>query len=325
MSKFCLGCGILLQDVDENMDGYVSYSENDLCMRCFRLRNYGENRKINRDNKDFLNIIDNISGNDLVIYVSSLLTLNLDFIYKFKNVILVLTKRDIIPKSVRDEKIINYVTSRYNIDDLVIVSSYKKYNLDRLYNLISLRANNRDIYFVGSTNSGKSSLINALINSYGDKNSSITTSYYPSTTLSIVNVQLGNLCIKDTPGLIVSNSIINYLNNKDIKMINSSKEIKPITFQVTGRGSILVGDLFRIVYDCCGRSSLTFYMSNNLNIRNCSLNNNIMLDCNYIEYDVKDNSDIVFDDLGFIKITNGIKIIIYSKYIINVRIRDNMI
>ena len=36
---------------------------------------------------------------------------------------------------------------------------------------------------------------------------------------------------------------------KNIKKLNSKKEIKPITFQIKGKGSILVDDLFRIDYD----------------------------------------------------------------------------
>ena len=105
MSK-CVGCGVLLQNIDRNKDGYVSSLEHKICERCFVIKNYGQNKVISKTNVDYMEKLDKIKEDDLVVYVSSLLTLNLDLINKFKNVILVLTKRDILPKSVKNEKII---------------------------------------------------------------------------------------------------------------------------------------------------------------------------------------------------------------------------
>ena len=134
MINKCIGCGIELQDVNKDIDGYVSKNDYRLCERCFKIKNYGQNKVVVSNNDDYLKIFDKITDNDLVVYVSSLLTLNLDYINKFKNVILVLTKRDILPKSVKNEKIVNYVSNRYGIKDVVIVSAFKKINLDCLYN-----------------------------------------------------------------------------------------------------------------------------------------------------------------------------------------------
>ena len=40
--KKCLGCGILLQDENILQEGYTTSLENDICQRCFRMKNYGE-------------------------------------------------------------------------------------------------------------------------------------------------------------------------------------------------------------------------------------------------------------------------------------------
>ena len=289
------------------------------------IKNYGRSKDINKSNVDYMKIINNIKGNDLVVYVSSILTVNLDYLDRFKNVILVLTKRDIIPKSVKDMKIITYLKNRYkNIIDIVIVSAYKKYNLDILYNDLLEYGKNKKIYFVGITNSGKSSLINEMIKSYNGTNGMITTSNYPSTTLGIVEVKIGELVISDTPGLIVRYSIVNYLDNKDIKMINSKKEIKPVTFQIKGSGVILINDILRVEYET-DISSMTFYMSNNLTIKSISKNNPRLNDSEYIELDISDNQDIVIEDVGFIKCTNKLKARILYRDKISVRIRDNLI
>ena len=321
----CIGCGILLQDYDKNLDGYISNNDHRFCERCFKIKNYGQNKQVVSTNDDYLKIFDNINDDDLVVYVSSLLTLNLDYVKRFKNLILVLTKRDIMPKSIKNDKIINYVSNKYGIKNILIVSAFKKLNLDCLYNKMEKMGKGKKIYFVGSTNSGKSTLINEMIKSYNGYDGEITMSSFPSTTLDTIDVKIGDLSVVDTPGIVCCDSIINYLDLKNIKKLNSKKEIKPITFQVKGKGSILVDELFRIDYDT-DISSMTFYVANSLKVDKISLNNNNrMLDYNNIEYNLDRDKDIVIEDVGFIKMTNPVKVKIYYKDKIDVRVRDNLI
>ena len=268
--------------------------------------------------------MDKITDNDLVVYVSSLLTLNLDYVNKFKNVILVLTKRDILPKSVKNEKIVNYVSNRYGIKDIVIVSAFKKINLDCLYNKMFKLGKNKKIYFVGSTNSGKSTLINEMIKSYNGSDGEITMSSFPSTTLSTIDVKIGELSVVDTPGIVCEDSIINYLDLKSIKNLNSKKEIKPVTFQIKGKGSILLDDVCRIDYDT-DISSMTFYVSNSLKVDRISLNNPRMFDCSSINMRINKDNDLVIEDVGFVKFTNSVDVRVYYKDSINLRVRDNLI
>ena len=40
--RHCKGCGILLQDENILLPGYTTDLDNDVCQRCFRIKNYGE-------------------------------------------------------------------------------------------------------------------------------------------------------------------------------------------------------------------------------------------------------------------------------------------
>ena len=324
MEKYCIGCGIKLQDESKSIDGYVENIDYDICERCFKIKNYGEYKDSSKTNIDFLNIVNNIPKESLVVYVSSLLTLNLEYLNKFKNVILVLTKRDILPKSVNDNKIIDYVKNRNNFLDIEVISSFKNYNIDSLFNKINKYKNNKDVYIVGNTNSGKSTLINTLIKNYSELHNNITTSMYPSTTLSSIKINLNdNLSIIDTPGIINEGSIINYSNNKVIKRITPKKEIKPITFQLHGTGILLVDDLIRIEYDT--ESSATFYFANGIKVKKINKLRTELINGYKKEFNLDNDKDIVIEDLGFIKFTKKANIIIKTENKLNVYERDNLI
>ena len=326
MTKKCIGCGIELQNNNKNLPGYNDNLEKNICERCFKLSNYGEYQKVSLTNDDYLKILNNINNNNLVIYVTDILDLNLDNINKFNKVLLVITKRDTLPKSIKDEKIINYIKQRYpNILDITIISSIHNYNLDELYNKILKYNNKKEIYVVGATNSGKSTLINKLIKNYSSNNTKITTSMYPSTTLDKIIIKLDDFTIIDTPGLITQNSIVNYLNKEDLKKIISKKEIKPKTCQISGKGSIVIDKFIRIDYNTKEKNSMVIYMSNNLNIRFNSLNNNNLTNLSLKEIPLDNNKDIVIEGLGFIKFTKQLKLKIYLPEEINIKIRDNLI
>ena len=319
----CIGCGSILQDTDKNKDGYVLDINDKLCQRCFRIRYYNEYKNTIIDNNDYLKILDSINNDDLVVYVTSLLDIRLDYIDSFKNVIVVLTKRDILPKSVKDEKLIKYIKSRYNPLEVIVVSSVKNYNIDYLFDTLRQYKKN-NIYVVGTTNGGKSTLINKIIKNYSDNDVVITSSMYPSTTLDKIEINILGLNVIDTPGLINKGSIVNYIDNNLLKKITIKKEIKPKTYQLNGKGSILIEDLIRLDYDTKG-TSMTIYVNNLVNIRFLGKDNNKLLDGKCNKFSLDNNKDIVISDLCFIKFTKNVNLNIYSNYDVLIYERDNLI
>lgn len=329
MSK-CIGCGVKLQTNNNETLGYTTNLDNRLCERCFRIRNYNDYKFVVKDNNDYINILKDINKtNDLVVLVVDLFNISkyLNDISKYidNNVLLVLTKRDILPKSCYDEKFKEYFNNyNLNILDTVVVSSNKNYNLDTLYEKINNYKTSNNVYVVGFTNSGKSTLINKIIYNYSNSDMVITTSNLPSTTIDSITVKVNdNLTLIDTPGLLDDGDIINFIDSKTLKKIIPNKEIKPITYQIKDKQTILIDDLVRL--DLVDKNNITIYMSNNLKIKRLFKDTNTLKDLRKHELDVECDNDIVVQGLGFIKFTHKSKIVLYTKENVSVYVRKNLI
>jgi len=329
MSK-CIGCGVKLQTTNKEELGYTIKLDNNLCERCFRIRNYNDYKFVIKDNNDYISILKDINNtNDLVVLVVDLFNIskNIEDISKYinNNILLVLTKRDILPKSCYDEKFIKYFESyNLNIIDSVVISSNKNYNLDILYNKINEYKTSNKVYVVGFTNSGKSTLINKIIYNYSSVDTIITTSNLPSTTIDSISVKVNDdLTLIDTPGLLDSGDIINFIDGKTLKKIIPNKELKPITYQIKDRQTIIIDDLVRV--DLFDKNSMTIYMSNNLNIKRIYKTTEELKNLKKHELNIDEDSDVVIQGLGFIKFTHKSKIILYTKENVSVYVRKNLI
>lgn len=328
MSK-CIGCGAHLQDINKDNIGYTRNLNNDLCERCFRIRNYNDYKFVIKDNEDYIKILKNISKtNDLVVLVVDLFNISKDLNimskYISNDILLVLTKRDILPKSCYDKKFIEYFNNyNLNIIDSVIVSSTKNYNFDILFDKINNYKKSNNVYVVGFTNSGKSTLINKILYNYSNNNTLITTSSLPSTTIDSINVKVNDdLILIDTPGILDNGDIINYIDGSVLKRIIPKNEIKPITYQINNKENIYIDDL--VIISIEGNTSATIYVSNKLNIRKNYREvkeENLVKSKLYID----DNCDLVIQGLGFIKFTKKSKVDIYLKEGISVFVRKNLI
>lgn len=326
----CLGCGVVLQSLNIDDIGYTKNIEKELCERCFRIRNYNEYKVVVKDNNDFIEILKNVNKtNDLVVLVVDLFNINknIEIIKEYldNDILLVLTKRDILPKSCYDKKFIEYFNNyNLNLVDTVIISSLKNYNFDLLYEKINNYKKSNNVYVVGFTNAGKSTMINKILYNYSNNNTIITTSNLPSTTIDMVEVKVDdNLTLIDTPGLLDNNDIINYIDSNMVKKIIPTKELKPITYQVKSPQIFFVEDILRLEIETL--NSLTFYMSNNLEINRIYKDNDKLKNLSKHELILEDDSDIVIQGLGFIKVTTKATIKLYVTEGVNVFVRKNLI
>ncbi|KXB59013.1 ribosome biogenesis GTPase YqeH [Gemelliphila asaccharolytica] len=283
----CVGCGIEIQTNDSNLEGYLpkeviekTASNRLICKRCFRLKNYNKISDVNIGAEDFSKIIKELSKKDaLIVKVIDIFDLSGSFIDEIleiignkKDLILVANKMDLLPKSVKENKVKQWLykeMKKKNIKfkDIILLSAIKGHNLEELIEKLEKYRKKRDIYILGATNVGKSTLINKLIeNTSGEKNV-ITTSHFPGTTLDIIKIPLDSKSsIYDTPGIILDYNMAHYLDEKSLKIAIPKKEIKPKVYQLNSNQSLFLGGMCRMDFVKGERQSFTIYISNMVDI-----------------------------------------------------------
>lgn len=331
-NKYCAGCGIKLQDENILNLGFTTNLDNEYCMRCFRLKNYGEYESVSSNVINYEDILNSISkSKDLVLYVVDLLNLpyDLENVRKIirNDVILVLNKRDLLPLSVKDEKIIGYLKDLdLGYQDMVIVSTEKNIGMDTLMTKIQKLKKSNNVFVVGYTNAGKSSLISKIIKNYGDGDNKLSIAPLPSTTLNKMMITINDqLTLIDTPGIIDNENMINYVEPKMYKKLNSKREIKPKTYQLMKNNTLLIGDMMRLDYMEGDRNSLTFYIPNEIKIRRSIFHGKNLKEYAKRSIEVKYGEDLVISGLGFIKIVAACKIDLYLNKDIRIFTRKSII
>jgi ribosome biogenesis GTPase A len=136
------------------------------------MKNYGEYQVVTKSNDEYIDILKEVGKTkDLVLYITDLLNLekNIEQIRTIipNKMILVLNKIDVLPKSVKEEKLKCYLASmNIHFEEIIVISTAKNYNIDYLLKRIKYFQTSKNVYVVGHTNAGKSSLINKLIKNY---------------------------------------------------------------------------------------------------------------------------------------------------------------
>ncbi len=318
MIKKCKGCGATLT-LEKGKIGFTNNTESELCTRCFNIINYNKYEKVN--NIEDINIIIKEVNNtkDIILFVVDIFNISnkLKEIINYlnNNVILCITKYDLI--DIEETKILNYIKNmKINRIDTVVISSKNNYNLDKLYNLINQTKKSKNIYLLGYTNTGKSTLINKLIKNYSKKDYNLTTSILPSTTLDLIKVEINeNLTLIDTPGIILSN-IIDHIDEKEIKKIIPKNKIKPIIYQIKTEQTIMVENIIGIKIK--PYNTVVFYGSDKLEYKRYYKNiNNLKTR----KIKLEDNTELLINGYGVIKIKKKTEIELYIINNVEIEVR----
>lgn len=368
---YCIGCGAEIQSENQNKQGYLpksvvekSIEENNLvCKRCFRLKNYNEVSDVELGAEDFYKLIKTLSKKDgLIVKVVDIFDFSgswiedvIDIVGNNKDIVLVANKLDLLPKSVKQNKIKQWLfkmlkAKGIKVKDILLISAIKNHGIEEAAARIDELRNGKDVYIIGATNVGKSTFINKLIElTTGDKNV-ITTSHFPGTTLGMIEIPLDRATsIYDTPGIILDYDIAHYLDAKSLKLVMPKKEIKARVFQLNAEQSLFFGGMARVDFIKGERQSFTLYASNLVDIHRTKLSNadalfekhlgtllkppfedNISIFKKQVKknFKIEDRKiDIVISGLGWITVNSdsGCEIDIYVPEEIEVFVRESII
>ncbi|XEC96772.1 ribosome biogenesis GTPase YqeH [Paenibacillus tarimensis] len=284
----CAGCGIALQTESQYKPGYIPEAAKSrtpiICQRCFRIKNYNEAASVAIDHDDFLRLLGSIASTDsLVIHIVDLFDFEGSLISGLQRfvgnnpVLLVVNKADLLPKSTNLNRLRNWTQKQAKAAglrtvDVVLCSAKLNLGFERVVQALEQYRNGRDVYVVGATNVGKSTLINRLIRDYSDLDNELTTSRYPGTTLDAVRIPLDDgKAIIDTPGIVYPSRLTELVPKNVLQSLLPEKMIKPLVFQLNEHQTLFMGALARFDFVEGERQSFTFYLSDRIQVHRTKL------------------------------------------------------
>lgn len=284
----CSGCGVQLQTKEIKQLGYIPVEALEkqpvICQRCFRIKNYNDASGYVTDPEQFFTMLGQIA-------YERCLVVNIVDIFDFEGtligglqrfvgnnpVILVINKIDLLPKVSNWNKIVNWAQKQakeqgLKVAEIILCSVKKQIGFDRVVQAIAEHRAGRDVYVVGATNVGKSTLINRLIRDYSHLGSQLTTSQYPGTTLNMIKIPLDDgKNIVDTPGVVYPHRLTELIDKTELKKLVPDKPMKPMVYQLNDQQTLFFGSYARLDFIRGDRQSFTCYVSNLIPIHRTKL------------------------------------------------------
>ena len=262
----CYHCGAILQCENENEKGYIipeslhraTPIQIIYCDRCFETMKAFNNSELEQKvDQEVLKILDDAFATDaLIIWVVDLFsfngTLNSEIAKKVKklNVIVVGNKRDLFPLNVKDESLVEYLNVTFNAYGIKpkyvrLLGATNKIDSKELIDSMNAARKGHDVYMIGNSTSGKTSIINRAMKGFENKTSrQIKTITYPGTSVNVLEIPLSRSSFfYELPGISQTTSATGKLEKDVVKQLVPKKAIKMTQRTMTAGDALMVGSL----------------------------------------------------------------------------------
>lgn len=262
----CYHCGAILQCENENEKGYIipeslhraTPIQIIYCDRCFETMKAFNNSELEQKvDQEVLKILDDAFATDaLIIWVVDLFsfngTLNSEIAKKVKklNVIVVGNKRDLFPLNVKDESLVEYLNATFNAygikpKSVRLLGATNKIDSKELIDSMNAARKGHDVYMIGNSTSGKTSIINRAMKGFENKTTrQIKTITYPGTSVNVLEIPLSRSSFfYELPGISQTTSATGKLEKDVIRQIVPKKAVKFITRTMSAGDALMVGSL----------------------------------------------------------------------------------
>jgi ribosome biogenesis GTPase A len=262
----CYHCGAILQCENENEKGYIipeslhraTPIQIIYCDRCFETMKAFNNSELEQKvDQEVLKILDDAFATDaLIIWVVDLFsfngTLNSEIAKKVKklNVIVVGNKRDLFPLNVKDESLVEYLNVTFNAygikpKSVRLLGATNKIDSKELIDSVNTARKGHDVYMIGNSTSGKTSIINRAMKGFENKTSrQIKTITYPGTNVNVLEIPLSRSSFfYELPGISQTTSATGKLEKDVVRQIVPKKAVKLITRTMSAGDALMVGSL----------------------------------------------------------------------------------
>jgi ribosome biogenesis GTPase A len=191
-----------------------------------------------------------------------------------KDIIVVATKRELLPATLSQHKITAMIQQRCKSSNIVpkgivVVSDFGKDGTIEVFKAIDIFRNNRDVVVFGVANAGKSTLINALF----PNRLPITVSQFPGTTIDLIPIAHRGYTIYDTPGIEMRNHFLNHLSSDQIKILQPKTAIRPIVYQMSQKQTLIIGQSVMVHIDIKDEISVVLYLPDGVDVHRTKTEN----------------------------------------------------
>ena len=262
----CYHCGAILQCENEDEKGYIipeslhraTPIQIIYCDKCFETMKAFNNSELEQKvDQEVLKILDDAFATDaMIIWVVDLFsfngTLNSEIANKVKklNVVVVGNKRDLFPMNVKDDSLIAYLNETFNAygikpKSVRLLGATNKIDSKELIDAMNAARKGHDVYMIGNSTSGKTSIINRAMKGFENKTSrQIKTITYPGTSVNVLEIPLSRSSFfYELPGISQTTSATGKLEKDVVKQLVPKKAIKMTQRTMTAGDALMVGSL----------------------------------------------------------------------------------